>query len=213
MREAQVRIRDTEFSELGIDELVTLAQEAGIREMEELACYGNSAVIQLDVESRLDESRLDNLAYVEEFERVAESAKNCLYIVAFTAPALSATVAETAADLVGTCEPEIEDGAVTVSFSGSQEAIADTISEYEDRGVSPELRKLGAYDGGERPLDVLTDRQREVIETAFEMGYYEVPRETATEDVAGELGLDPSTVAEHLQRAERNLISKLLSSD
>ena len=55
-------------------------------------------------------------------------------------------------------------------------------------------------------FEELTDRQREVVETASEAGYYEV-REASTAAVAEELGLDPSTVPEHLQRAERNLLT------
>jgi predicted DNA binding protein len=98
-----------------------------------------------------------------------------------------------------------------LSLVGSQEAISGTLDEYESDGVSPELRKLGDYQGREQPLDELTDRQREVIQTAFEMGYYEVPREISSEDIAAELGVDPSTVAEHLQRAERNLMAHHLS--
>lgn len=47
----------------------------------------------------------------------------------------------------------------------------------------------------------------EVLETAYEAGYYELPCATATEAVAAELELHPSTVAEHLQRAERNLLA------
>lgn len=49
------------------------------------------------------------------------------------------------------------------------------------------------------------------MQTAFNMGYYEVPREVSTEEIAAELGLDPSTVTEHLQRAERTVLSQLLS--
>jgi len=46
-----------------------------------------------------------------------------------------------------------------------------------------------------------------VIETAYDQGYFEVPREASTADVADELGLDTSTVTEQPQRAGRNLIS------
>jgi len=42
------------------------------------------------------------------------------------------------------------------------------------------------------------------------MGYYEVPKQVSSEEIAAELDLDPSTVAEHLQRAERNLLGQLL---
>jgi len=41
---------------------------------------------------------------------------------------------------------------------------------------------------------------------------YEVPRGASTDDVAEAVGLDPSTVAEHLQRAERNLLGQLLDA-
>lgn len=38
------------------------------------------------------------------------------------------------------------------------------------------------------------------------MGFYEVPKEASADDIAAELNLDPSTVNEHLQRAERNFL-------
>lgn len=42
------------------------------------------------------------------------------------------------------------------------------------------------------------------------MGYYDVPRNASTEEVAAELELDGSTVSEHLQRAERNVLRRVL---
>ena len=97
-----------------------------------------------------------------------------------------------------------------MSLVGPQETISSTIREFETAGVSPDLRKLGTYEGRTRPLDNLTDRQREVLQTAYDMGYYDVPRDAATDNIASELDLDPSTVAEHLQRAERNVFDRLL---
>jgi len=213
MREAQITISDEAFAEMGIDEFVSLATEAGIRNLEELACYGDSSVIQLDVDSRLDERRLDDLSYVTQWERVTDSAETAVYVIAFTAPALSDDAAEHAEDLVGVCDPDVEEHGVTMSLSGPQDAITGAIESYETEGVQPDLRKLGAYEARDQPLDELTERQREVIEIAFEMGYYEVPREVSADDIASELDIDPSTVTEHLQRAERNLLGNLLSGE
>jgi predicted DNA binding protein len=42
------------------------------------------------------------------------------------------------------------------------------------------------------------------------MGYYEVPKEVSADEIAAELNLDSSTVNEHLQRAERNLLEQIL---
>ena len=213
MREALVTIDDAAFEDLGIDELFALYQAAGIRDVEELACHGDSSVIQVEVDQRVDETQLDSLEYVEKWERVPTSGDGHLYVIAFYAPELSNEVADQVADLIGPCDPEVNGRGATLSLVGSHEAISAAISSYQDEGVSPELKKFGDYQGRKQPLDELTDRQREVIRTAFEMGYYEVPRNVSSEDVAAELDVDPSTVAEHLQRAERNLLSYHLSSE
>ena len=206
MREARLEIDDAEFESMGIEGLVSLCREAGLETFEELVCRGTGAVVQVEVETAIDEERLGSLECVDQWEYVAELDDAHLYVVAFTAPELPEALADEADDLVGTCDPDVDERGATLSLVGPQEAIADTVSEYEAAGVSPELRKLDVYQGPDRPLDELTDRQREVVRTAYESGYYEVPRETTTEEVAAELDVDPSTVAEHLQRAERNLL-------
>lgn len=55
----------------------------------------------------------------------------------------------------------------------------------------------------------LTDRQQEVIQTAFEEGYYDLPRECTGEDVAERLDIASPTFSEHIRTAERKLISLL----
>jgi len=55
----------------------------------------------------------------------------------------------------------------------------------------------------------LTDRQREVIETAFESGYYDWPRECTGEEVAAELDITSATFSEHVHAAERKLLTVL----
>lgn len=207
MREARVSISERDYETMGIEELVSLCRAAEIRDFEELVCRGVGAVVRVDVETRLDESGLSSLECVDQWKHVAAVDGAHLYVIAFTAPELPEDLADEMDGLVGTCDPDVSDRGATMSLVGTQDAIAGTVSEYETAGVSPELRKLDTYEGRERPLDELTDRQREVIRTAYDEGYYEVPREVTTDDIAAELGVDPSTVAEHLQRAERNLLS------
>lgn len=207
MREARVSISDSDYETMGIEGLVSLCREAGIRDFEELVCRGVGAIVQVEVETRIDGERLSSLECVDKWEYVAEVDDAHIYIIAFTAPELPEDLADEMDDLVGTCDPEVTERGATLSFVGSQVTIANTVSEYENAGISPDLRKLDMYEGRERPIDELTDRQREVIQTAYDEGYYEVPREATTGDIAAELDVDPSTIAEHLQRAERNLLS------
>jgi len=210
MREATVAVDDAAFDAMGIGDLVAVGREAGLRDVEELACHGTGAVVRLTVESRCDEQRLAALDAVDEWEHVAETDGGHVYVIAVTAPDLPEDAAEEAEDLVGTCDPVLTAEGASMSLVGPQSSISGTIRAYESAGASPDLRKLGAYEGRDDPTDALTDRQEEVLRTAFDVGYYEVPREAATADVAAELGVDPSTVAEHLQRAERNVLGRIL---
>ncbi len=72
------------------------------------------------------------------------------------------------------------------------------------------ISRLAEYAGPRDPTDALTARQRELLEVAHEAGDIDVPRSVNVGDVAERLDLDPSTVGEPLQRAERNLVTRLL---
>lgn len=210
MREAHVSVDDDELDAMGITDLVALSRAAGLRDFEELVCRGNGGTVRVDVDDRLDEARLSELDCVDDWERVSGGDDGHCYVVAFTAPDLPAALADATDDLLGTCDPEVGEDGTTLTFVGPQEAISATIQDYEDAGVSPDLERIGAYGGSGDALSALTDRQEEVVRTAFDLGYYDVPRTASTDDVATELGLDSSTVSEHLQRAERNVLAEHL---
>ncbi|WP_135304871.1 helix-turn-helix domain-containing protein [Haloarcula amylovorans] len=209
MREAEVSITDNELAAMGIAELFAIVSEAELLAFEALACRGNGAVVQIEVATRCDETALAGLEYVDQLNHVAARDDAHVYVISFTAPDLPASLAETAAELVGTCDPDVDDHSATLSLVGPQAAIAGHLDDYEQAGVSPALQRLGEYDGSAGLLDSLTSRQREVIETAWEMGFYEVPKDVSAEEIAIKLGLESSTVNEHLQRAERNLLTQI----
>lgn len=79
-------------------------------------------------------------------------------------------------------------------------------------GLSPDVRKLDSDDSQIEPLSHLTARQREGLEIASYAGYYDVPRQVFAEEIADELDVDASTVTEHLQRAQRNLLIQFLAT-
>ncbi|WP_435365864.1 bacterio-opsin activator domain-containing protein [Haloarchaeobius sp. DYHT-AS-18] len=88
---------------------------------------------------------------------------------------------------------------VTSVLSGGE-----LISQYErDRSVADQF-DLGA------PLDGLTDRQREAIETAYRAGYFDWPRQSTAEEVAASIGIAPSTLHAHLRKAERFVLRAIL---
>jgi predicted DNA binding protein len=61
--------------------------------------------------------------------------------------------------------------------------------------------------------DRLTDRQMEVLRTAYLSGFFEWPRTTSGEDVAEMLGITQPTVNRHLRVSERKLFELLFDDE
>lgn len=58
-------------------------------------------------------------------------------------------------------------------------------------------------------MDVLTDKQREMMQTASDMGYFEVPREVGLAAVADEIGISSQAASERLRRGQHKLFGEL----
>lgn len=56
----------------------------------------------------------------------------------------------------------------------------------------------------------LTDRQREVIATAYEMGYFEHPKGANAQEVAATLDINSATLRGHLAAAQSKLLKEIL---
>lgn len=74
------------------------------------------------------------------------------------------------------------------------------------------LRRLTRDGDGGEMGDELTDCQREAFLAAYEMGYFEIPRTTSLDDVAGELGITASSLSERLRRAQTHLAEAIVSA-
>ena len=62
-------------------------------------------------------------------------------------------------------------------------------------------------------LDELTDRQLEVVQTAYYSGYFESPRESTGEDVAALLDVSPPAFYQHARTVQRKLFETLFDED
>ncbi|WP_396610672.1 helix-turn-helix domain-containing protein [Haloferax sp. S1W] len=100
--------------------------------------------------------------------------------------------------------------AAQLTLLGTEDALSQAIATIPAE-IDVSLVRTGQYRASVHdPLSALTDRQREVLDTAVRAGYYEVPREATHRDIAAELSVAPGTVSEHLQRIESNLVSSLV---
>jgi PAS domain S-box-containing protein len=78
--------------------------------------------------------------------------------------------------------------------------------------VSKQRRTRGAEDEPALTADSLaslTDRQREVLETAYRAGYFNWPRDSNAEEVAETLDIASATLHSHLRKAEDSLLTDL----
>ncbi|WP_049996710.1 helix-turn-helix domain-containing protein [Halococcus sediminicola] len=101
-------------------------------------------------------------------------------------------------------------GGLRITIVGTHEMLQQALEELpEETHISVE--QVGEYSPDDRNvLSLLTDRQLEVFEMAVEHGYYEIPRRATHEDIADELGCAPSTVDEHLRKAESRILTSLV---
>jgi len=60
--------------------------------------------------------------------------------------------------------------------------------------------------------EVLTERQCEILKSAFYGGYYETPRQVKGQDIAESFGISGPAVYNHLQAAHRALLSVVFDS-
>lgn len=185
-------------------------REAGILDVEVLSCDGSRGVARLRVEEKPDEQRLDESETIEWWEQVSNEASGFIYLVEGNAAETFDTRDIDSERLPRTEHVNVHDHGFTLTYAGSQDQIRDMVGDLEAAGVGVTLQKLHEYRVQNKPLDTLTERQREVLEIAFDYGYYDVPRSTSTQEIATELDLDDSTVSEHLQRAEQNLLAAVL---
>ncbi|MFC7044871.1 helix-turn-helix domain-containing protein [Halobacteriaceae archaeon GCM10025711] len=96
------------------------------------------------------------------------------------------------------------------------EPIKGVVSELREHFADVRVRQL-THSGGDGGTDFvwfdrnhLTPRQREVLQTAHDMGYFTYPKQANASEVAEALGIAPSTFSEHLAAAQSKITDALL---
>ncbi|MFB6266075.1 MAG: helix-turn-helix domain-containing protein [Halodesulfurarchaeum sp.] len=120
------------------------------------------------------------------------------------------------------CTPEllsVEGGAIIIgAYLQDREVLSGILEEVEDRATGISLRRLSAPNRGEECPSVetgigseisLTQKQREAVRTAVEMGYYRRPREASLGDLSEQLGITRSALSQRLNAVESKLVRSL----
>jgi hypothetical protein len=93
-----------------------------------------------------------------------------------------------------------------------RESVATYRDRLDDHGV--EFRLKGLYeDSDAEPAVQVSPEQREALALAYRRGYFSVPRQASTAELADELGISTQAVSERLRRGYARLIESHLAFD
>lgn len=103
----------------------------------------------------------------------------------------------------------IRDGRATLDVTASHERLSVLGRALNESGMDYYVEHIyQSFD----PNELLTDRQRRVLVTAIERGYYNTPRTCTLTDLAEELDIAKSTASEILHRAEGDVLKRVMDS-
>ncbi|MCX2819714.1 helix-turn-helix domain-containing protein [Haladaptatus sp. F3-133] len=102
---------------------------------------------------------------------------------------------------------EIQDGVGEWRLRASHESLSELGSAFDSMGMEYTIEYVRDV---EEDACLLTEKQREVVGKAHELGYYDTPREISLSEVANEMDIAKSTCSEILHRAEGKVVSEFL---
>lgn len=177
-----------------------------------VAALPEGVLLRLTGDYRQFEAELDEIAVVHTYEVIPIMDTECYCFVEGEGTPATRALYETFTAGSLLIVPPIqcnEDGSATFTVLGTETDIQAAIANVPE-GIGVDIAAVGGRKVAEDSVvGRLSDRQREAVETAIALGYYDVPRDATSEDVARELECATATAAEHLRKAESTLILAL----
>ncbi len=102
---------------------------------------------------------------------------------------------------------DIRDGEANWEVTAPNERLSALGEQLEEFGIQFTVDYVHQHTASEQ---LLTDRQREIVETAVEEGYYDTPRGCSLTDLAGTVGIAKSSCSDTLHRAEEAIVKEFV---
>jgi len=107
---------------------------------------------------------------------------------------------------------EIKDGKIKASFLGTSQQIRRLLQLLRKSGIQYRIASIcDARFSPTSPISLLTEKQQKVLMTAYRLGYYDIPKRTNTNTLAEKLHIRGPTLVRHREKAEKRVLSALLS--
>lgn len=94
-------------------------------------------------------------------------------------------------------------------LSTDKDAIRQIIADLEGHLYHVELMKLTTVDVGE----LMTSRQEDILQIAFERGYFDYPKKISLRDLAAMFDISISTLSEMLRKGQRKIMEEYFDDE
>ena len=213
MTRVEYAVRDPSFVLAQLAEAAdcTVAYEGGVRQTES----GNDVFLTVE-DAPLDAvvDATEELVAVEAVRRIRGGDAGGVLRLRLAEPFLAADLAEHGAVLrSATATGEGTELVIDVPGGGEHGHVTRLVRDrFADVELSSKQSREQASEHGfyASVLDRLTDRQLEVLETAYYSGFFESPRKATGEVVADSLDISPQAFYQHIRTAQRKLFAALI---
>jgi predicted DNA binding protein len=119
---------------------------------------------------------------------------------------------ETDLDLIQSTPTILAQDKITVTMIGENENLNKFIEMLKRNGMNILNMKItkAAYQK-HNILNVLTEKQRNILITAHKYGYYDYPKRINSQQLAGKVDIGKATLVQHLRKAEGRLLGEILA--
>lgn len=102
---------------------------------------------------------------------------------------------------------DIQNGEACWEVTAPTEQLSELGEQLEEFDIQYTVDYVHQHSANEQ---MLTDRQREIVQAAVENGYYDTPRECSLTELAGTVGIAKSTCSSTLHRAEEAVVKEFV---
>jgi predicted DNA binding protein len=160
-----------------------------------------------DPDLTFEELLFDESAKIQHLEKEKDGAN--IYFVKRKPNALASSVFETGGYF--SLPLEVRGGRIRASFLGTLQQIKKLLRIIHKSGIDYRVISItDARFSPTSPLGLLTEKQCKVLTTAFNLGYYDIPKKTTTDEIAKRLHISGPTFVRHREKAERRVLAALL---